>query len=206
MAKGCETLRLVALQHQRVCHAVSQRIASRHLGLAALLQDELGIVKPEIQGVVLRCWRVRHVNHLFHQCQRRLLGSHPCLRTTVHRHYLVQHLLAVAIVHLRKLGRKDGVHLVFLQLMGNLHIGKGQESCREILCRSKGALARIGIEQHLVALRTVVFGQQAFADHPFAEKLSHLRFQHAAAQRQFTAGRCPFKPVVRRHTFVVGTS
>ena len=90
--------------------------------------------------------------------------------------------------------------------MRNLHIGEGQKSGREILGRSKRALAGVGIEQHLVALGTVVIWQQSFADHPLTEELTHLRFQHTATQRQLAAGRCPLKPLVRRHTLVGRTA
>ncbi|MBR1668439.1 MAG: leucine-rich repeat domain-containing protein [Bacteroidaceae bacterium] len=61
-------------------------------------------------------------------------------------------------------------------------IGKGQKTSREILGCSERALARVGVEQHLVARGTVIVGQQPCINHPFAEELAHLRLQYAAAQ------------------------
>ena len=142
-----------------------------------------------MQGVVLCSRRVCHVQHLFHQRQRGLLGCHPCLRATIQRLHLAEYLLAVCIVHLRKLWGEDGVHLVLVILMRNLHVCKWQESGREILCCGKSALARVGVEEHFVALWTVIVGKQPFADYPLAEELSHLRLQHTATQRQLTAWR-----------------
>ena len=69
---------------------------------------------------------------------------------------LTEHLLAVGVVHLRELRGKNGIHLILCEFVGDLHIGEWQESCREVFRRGKRALTRVGIEQHLVALRTVV--------------------------------------------------
>ena len=117
-----------------------------------------------------------HVEHFLHHLECGLLGFHPGLRSAVHRLHLCQYLLTVGVVHFRELRCKDGVHLVLLILMGDLYVGERQEAGRKILGGGKGALARVGIEQHLVALRTVVVWQQSFADDPFTEELPHLRF------------------------------
>ena len=53
MAEGGEILRLVALKYQGISHAVSQRIATRHLWLAVLLNLELCVVKPEVRRIAL---------------------------------------------------------------------------------------------------------------------------------------------------------
>ena len=128
MAEWRKVLRLIALQHQCVGHAVGQRIAAAHLWLGVLLNLELHVIVPEVRRVVRSGWPMCHIEHLLHQCQRGLLGGHPCLRSTVHRLYLVNHLLTVRVVHLRELRRKDRIHLVLVVLVCDFHIGKGQES------------------------------------------------------------------------------
>ena len=46
----------------------------------------------------------------------------------MHGVYLGENLLTVGIVHLCELWRKQGIHLVLLVLVLNLHVGEGQES------------------------------------------------------------------------------
>ena len=147
-----------------------------------------------------------HVYHLLHQRQCGLHALHPRLRTAMQGLHFTNHLLAVLVVHLRELSHKDGVHLVLGQLMGNLHVGKGQETSREALRRSKRALTRVGIEQHLLTLGAVVVGQQALGHHPLAEELPHSCFQHATTQRQLAAGRRPLKPLVGRYPHIGSTA
>ena len=95
--------------------------------------------------------------------------------------HLVEDLLTVRGIHLRKLRREHRIHLIFEIFMLDLHIGKGQKTGREILRCGEGTLTGIGIEQHLTALRTVVIGQQSLSYQPFAEELAHLRLQHTTS-------------------------
>ena len=50
----------------------------------------------------------------------------------------------------------------------------------------------------------MVVGQQAGFDHPLAEELAHLGFEHTAAQRQLAAWRRPCEPLVGRDALIVG--
>ena len=142
MTEGSHALILVALQHQSISHAVGQCIAASHPGFVVFLYLELRVVIPEVQGVALQCSRrVSHVEYLFHQRQRGLHTLHPCLWSAfVFGFYLVEYLLAVLVVHLRELRLKHGVHLVLCQFVCNLHIGKGQETSREIFRCCESAL------------------------------------------------------------------
>ena len=69
---------------------------------------------------------------------------------------LTEYLLTVGVVHLRELRGKNGIHLILGEFMSDLHIGEWKESCREVFRRGKRALTRVGIEEHLIALRTIV--------------------------------------------------
>ena len=202
MTEGRHRLTLIALQHHRVGHAVGQCVAAFHPRLVTLLQYELCIAIPEVRRIVPGSRRMRHIDHLLHQRQRGLYTLHPRLRPAVHRIDLGHDLLAVLLVHLRKLRGEHRVHLILVVLVLDLHIGKRQESGREILGCGEGALAGIGIEQHLAAHRTAVVRQQPLGYHPLAEELPHLRLQRSAAQRQLTAWRRPLKPFIRCHPHI----
>ena len=54
VTEGSHAFRLITLQNQSIGHAVGQRIAARHLRLAALLNLELCIVEPEVCCVALQ--------------------------------------------------------------------------------------------------------------------------------------------------------
>ena len=203
MSKGTHTFRLVALQHQGISHAVGQFITTFQAWLVSFLQHDLRVIIPEVGGVVLCGCRMSHVNHLFHQRQRGLHALHPCLRSPMHGVDFSHHLLAIGVVHLSELCSEHWIHLVLSQFVRNLHVGERKKTCREVFGCGKRALSRVGIEQDLFSLRTVVVGQQSFADYPFAEELSHLCFCHTTTQRQLARWRCPLEPFVRRDPHVV---
>ena len=140
MSKGGHALALIALQHEGIGNAVGQGEAATHPRLVVPFQLNLRIVIAEMERIVLSSWRMSHVDNLLEQRQCRLYGLHPRLRAAMQGLHLGYDLLTVGVVHLRKLRRKERIHLILLILVGDLHIGKGQESGREILGRGEGTL------------------------------------------------------------------
>ena len=180
---------LIILQHEGIAGATSRLERACHTWLFIQFKKNIGIVSLEATELTsLPGCALLHIEHILQEC---IVFSHlfaNAFQRAIAKEvgYLLAGSGTIVIARSRQLRRKHRIHRVQVVMVLDLHIGHWEQTAGEILRCGDGTLHRVGIEAHRSLGRQMVLADEALADKPLAEELTHLCLEYTAPQRQFT--------------------